>query len=66
MPKSKTLTDRIKSFADKISGTTRVDNASNPASAYSMARRKEANTPKMNKMYSFASKQKTIGVPGAQ
>ena len=64
---SPTLTARIQSFANKLTGTSVVDNAANPNSAYSKMKG-SIQTPaqqKANASYSsLPSKQQVIGVPG--
>lgn len=42
MAKSAGLMNRMKKFADKIGGVSRIDNSTDPTSALSMARRKIA------------------------
>lgn len=58
MDKPNKLTSTIKSFADKITGTSRIDNAANPSSAYSMLKRKQANTLPRNAQAVMAKKVK--------
>lgn len=71
MAKSAALMKRVKNFAakvaDKVDSTIGnsvvVDNANNPASAYSMAKRKDKT---QSPAYKFATKQKTFGTPNAK
>lgn len=64
MAKSPKLTARIKSFADKLSGTSHVDNKSNPDSAYSRAMKKsEMSGPRKAFDFTAYKNAKSYGAP---
>lgn len=62
---SPALTARIQSFANKLTGTSVVDNAANPNSAYSKMKA-SIRTPAQQKAMDVSTlpKQQVIGVPG--
>ncbi len=65
MAKSPALVAKLKSFSDKLSGTSRVDYTKDPDSAASKQYKSQQMMQKPSS-FSFATKQKTFGVPGAK
>lgn len=67
---STALKNKIGKVADKLTGTTRVDNMKNPLSAAfrvsaSVGKRNPNDPSNPANQFKFATKQKTYGVPGA-
>jgi hypothetical protein len=56
----------MQALKNKITGTSVVDNAANPASAYSQNQRKMKTTKPQTGAAPQALNQKTYGVPGAK
>lgn len=63
---SPALMARLQSFANKLSGTSVVDNAANPKSAASKMKASALSPAqqKANETYSSLPKQQVLGVPG--